>query len=343
MNQSRPNTFKVAQINAENLFLFLDQPTPRDWSKLSEKDWQKLSKATVSNKSLYKTLWLAETLKDIDADIVCVNEVGGLESLHNFAHLFLNDVYEAHLIEGNSNRGIDIGYLVKRSFTGKYELRTHKNRPLGFLYPHEIESNQFFASTQPEKVIQTHYFSRDCAELRVFKEGSQRPSLIVLLVHLKSKLDHDGIDPQGRLRRAAEARMTMNIYRELRQEFDPPVPMIVTGDFNGTARRSNLGEEFAELVRTDLESVMEIMGHEGEAAATQLIFSRSGGVQALEIDFIFISPELKEPLRQGAAEAYRYRSDLKVTLPLPTTLEQRLTLPSDHYPVVATFKNITSF
>ncbi|MBX3021962.1 MAG: hypothetical protein KF799_09825 [Bdellovibrionales bacterium] len=326
-------------MNAENLFLFLDEQSDRDWRKMSEKEWQKLSVATVPNKSLSKTLWLADTLLDINADIVCVNEVGGEESLRNFCRYFLGDTYTPHLLEGNSDRGIDIGYLVKKDFNAQIELRTHKNRPLQFLYPHDIQSNAHHATSAPEKVIKTHYFSRDCAELRVTAPGSDRPGLIVLLAHLKSKLDPDGIDPEGKSRRTAELRTLMDIYKEIRQEFQPAVPMIVAGDFNGCARRSNLTEEFQEMLTTDLESVIELAGHEGENAATQIIFSRSGGVSCMEIDFIFVSPELKPHLLTETVEVYRYRSDLRVPLPLPKTLEQRTYLPSDHYPVVATFTN----
>jgi endonuclease/exonuclease/phosphatase family metal-dependent hydrolase len=334
-----PNTFKIAQLNAENLFLFLDDPSPRDWSRVSEKEWQRLSRATVPNKPLSKTLWLAEALQDIDADIVCLNEIGGEESLSNFAKYFLQGKYRPHLIEGNSDRGIDIGYLIRADFAAQVELRTHKNRPLGFLYPHEIQSNAHFAETAPEKIVKTHYFSRDCAELRITSPGADRPAVILLLVHLKSKLDPDGIDPEGRGRRQAELNALLDIYRSVRAEFTPAVPVIVAGDFNGCARKSMLSEEFAALAQTDLEGVIELAGHRAEAAATQLIFSRSGGCQPMEIDFIFVSPELKEHLILEGSEVYRYRSDLRVPLPLPATLEQRLFLPSDHYPVVALFKN----
>lgn len=340
MSLASPNTFKIVQLNAENLFLYLDDPdVSRDWRKMSEKEWQRLSQATVPNKSLLKTLWLADTVLDINADIVCLNEVGGEESLRNFARHFLNGRYIPHLIEGNSDRGIDVGYLVKKEFLSRVELRSHKDRPLQFLYPHERETNLYFEGMEPEHRIKTHYFSRDCAELRIYDGDSKIPSLIVLLVHLKSKLDPDGIDPEGKQRREAEVKTLMGIYREVRAEFTPQVPVIVAGDFNGCARPGQLAEEFAELGKTDLESVIEIAGHEGDQAATQLQFNRGGGVNCLQIDFIFISPELKNYLIKEGVEVYRYRSDLKVPLPLPKTLDQRTYLPSDHYPVVATFNN----
>ncbi len=323
----RPNTFRIAQLNAENLFLFLDEPTERDWRKVSEKEWQKLSKASVPNKSLIKTLWLADSLLAIDADIVFLSEVGGEESIRNFATHFLKGAYTPHLIEGNSDRGIDIGYLVKKDFPYKVELKSYKNYPLKFNYPHEDEATR-----------RTHYFSRDCAELRVFKDGSTEPALVCLSVHLKSKLDPEGIDPEGKDRRTAELNALVEIYREIRSRPNPP-PVIVAGDFNGCARRANLAPEFAALTTTDLESMQDILERDGQEAATQLQFNRSAQIQWLQIDYIFMSPEVKANLIPNGCEVFRYRSELNVALPLPTTLDQRLHLPSDHYPVVATFTN----
>lgn len=338
MNVASPNQLKVVQLNAENLFLFLDSPDPQDWRNLSEKEWQRLSQASVPNKALSKVLWLAESLLDIDADIICLNEVGGEESIRNFAKHFLKDQYTAHLIEGNSDRGIDIGYLVRKTLPWRFELRTHKNRPLRFLYPHEEQSNAYHAGHAPEKIIKSHYFSRDCAELRVFSAGSERPAMILLLVHLKSKLDPDGIDPSGKGRRQAELRTVVEIYNEIRAEFTPKVPTLLAGDFNGCARQAQRAQEFADLDKTDLENVAELAGLSDEGSATQVLFARSGQVSVLEIDYIFVSPELKPHLILEECGPYRYRSDLKVALPLPKTFEQRTYLPSDHYPVVAKFK-----
>lgn len=331
-------TFKVAQLNAENLFLYLDETQDRDWRKMTEKEWQKLSRATVPNKSLTKTLWLADSLLQIDADVICLNEVGGLESIHNFNKLFLGNRYTPLLIEGNSDRGIDIGFLVKTSLNLKTDLRSHKDRPLGFIYPHEEQNNGFYKDSQPNKVVRSHYFSRDCAELRIL-DDSGRPQFFVLLVHLKSKLDPDGIDPEGKARRRAEVRTLVEIYNELRQGVAKNVPVVVTGDFNGCAKKMALAEEFQDLTKTDLEGITDLLGFDDERAATQIQFNRKGQIQHLQIDYIFISPELKTELINDKTEVFRYRSDLQVPLPLPTTLDQRLHLPSDHFPIVATFKN----
>lgn len=337
MSGVRPNTFKVVQLNAENLFLYLDNKSTRDWRQLSEKEWQKLSNATVANKSLSKTLWLADSLLHIDADLICLNEVGGLESLENFNRLFLNDRYTPYLIEGNSDRGIDVGYLLRKGLPLRAQIHTHKDRPLGFLYPHETQTHLF---QQDAPAIKSHYFSRDCSELRLFGENPERPAAVFLLVHLKSKLDPEGIDPQGRDRRRAEFNTLMEIYSEALARHTPPTPVILVGDFNGCARRDFLSEEFAELLKTDLQCVLESSGLKGSDAATQLQFNRGGGVTYVHIDFILIPTDLKSKLLTNETHVYRYLSDLRVPLALPTTLDQRLQMPSDHYPVVATFQNL---
>ncbi len=340
MSEVRPNTFKVVQLNAENLFLYLDDPKPRDWKTLSEKEWKKLSNASTPNKPLSKTLRLAESLLHVDADLICLNEVGGLESIHHFNNLFLGNHYVPYLIEGNSDRGIDVGYLVKRGLPLRAEILTHKDRPLDFLYPHEKQSNLFFQD-QPERQVATHYFSRDCSELRLFNPAdADKLSLVVLLVHLKSKLDPDGIDPYGTERRRAEFNCLLSIYRDLRAAQQPAVPVLVVGDFNGCARRDNLAKEFQELAETDLECALEVTGRSGPDVATQLQFNRNSNVTTLQIDFILISPELRPHLVAEQTHVHRYLSDLQVPLPLPTTLEQRLQLPSDHFPVVAVFRDL---
>jgi endonuclease/exonuclease/phosphatase family metal-dependent hydrolase len=222
--------------------------------------------------------------------------------------------------------------LVRKDLPLRVELRTHKDRPIQFLYAHERGKTQ-------DPGASSHYFSRDCAELKIYNAESSRPALIVLLVHLKSKLDPEGIDPQGRERRRAEMNTLIKIYHELRGDFTPAVPILIAGDFNGCARRDRLSEEFQALLSSDLESVVEAAGLAGEMAATQVQFNRNGQIHCMQIDFIFMSAELKTYLIPSGVEVYRYRSDLKVILPLPKTLEQRTLMPSDHYPVVATFKN----
>lgn len=319
---------RLMQLNAENLFIFLDEELPRTWRDLKESDWQALSRAAVPNKPLKKVLAIADTILDVLPHVVALNEVGGAESLKNFKRYFLNDLYEDYLVEGNSDRGIDVGYLVRRDWQKKFVFLSHKDRPIDFIYPHE------------EKIIPprpSHFFSRDCAELRVLGEDGA-PELILFLVHLKSKLDRDGIDPYGNLRRAAEVSTLVRIYNESRADF-PAAERVVMGDFNGIARNDFREPEFDVLYeKTDLANALEMAELEPEFATTQVQFSRSGGRELLQFDYIFLSESLRSKLIKEETYVYRFKNDMGIHSSLPTNFDEKLLQPSDHYPVVVTLR-----
>jgi len=318
------------QLNAENLFLFLDQELPPDWKTLKESDWQALSKASVPNKPLKKTLALAEAVLDVFPHVVAVNEVGGMESLRHFNRLFLEDRYEEYLVEGNSDRGIDVGYLVRRDWKKKIVFRSHRERPIDFLYPHERGGKSTKTS---------HLFSRDCAELRIFSdEISPIPALILFVVHLKSKLDPQGIDPYGNRRRAAEAQALVKIYLESQKEF-PASSRVVLGDFNGIARFDQREPEFNVIYeQTDLKNALELAGLEKEFSTTQVQFSRMGLRELLQFDYVFLSQDLHDKLVEGETFVYRYKNDMGIYSSLPMNFDEKLMQPSDHYPVVVTLE-----
>lgn len=336
MSIQLPNTLKMMQLNAENLFVFIDHEPTKPIEDMTEKEWKSLSSATVLNKPLLKCRWLAESILDNDPDIVFLNEVGGLESIHNFNKHFLKNCYVPYLIEGNSDRGIDIGYLVHKRLPYRFELITHKDRPLNFLYPHEKQME-----LGSPGALKSHYFSRDCLELRVFnaeKISNEKPEFICFLVHLKSKLDPEGIDPQGKDRRTAELKTLVDIYKESVATF-PDVPKVVAGDFNGYAAKDNCHDEFKLLhEETDLAEVFALSGKPLEQCYTQIQFLRSGSVMGLHIDYIFLSSHWHKNVVAEDTYVYMYRSDLKVKLPYPATFEQRQHLPSDHHPVVTKIK-----
>lgn len=317
---------KLMQLNAENLFIFFDEELPENWKELQESDWQKLSYASVPNKPLKKTLALADVIRNEKPHVIGLNEVGGMESLRNFNRYFLNDLYEEHLIEGNSDRGIDVGYLVRKDWGKEVKLLSHKDREINFLYPHE-------RILKPSR--SSHLFSRDCAELRVLGRDG-RPQLILFLVHLKSKLDREGIDPYGNLRRAAEVLALVEIYEESKDLF-PDAHRVVLGDFNGIARGDVREPEFDVLYeRTDLKNALELAGLDKEYSTTQVQFLRSGGRELLQFDYIFLGESLQERLVKEETYVYRYKNEMGIHSALPTNFDEKLLLPSDHYPVVVT-------
>lgn len=282
-------------------------------------------------KPVEKIEWVARTLKEIDADIIMLCEVGGLQSLDLFNSRFLGDQYFSALLPGNSDRGIEMGYLIHKRLPLFHQIISHKDRPLDFNYPHEILEHKKSAGE-----LKLHKFSRDIAELRLLQD--QKIKFIVLLVHLKSKLDKEGIDFNGALRRKAELQGLVETYNQRRSEF-PGVPIIVAGDFNGMAQRHSLEPEFHSLYeKTDLEDVLEVINEPAERRFSYFHFNRENVREASQLDYIMLPPELHALVKKEESGIYHYRDPQGVLIPYPQDSFQRYALPSDHYPVVATLK-----
>lgn len=329
-------SLKFCLINAENLFLMFDHPVPAHFEKLEEGQWQKLSTSVYENKPLFKLKHLARTLLEINADIIMLCEVGGLESLKNFNHLFLKDAYTPILVEGNSDRNIDVGYLIRKNQPYYYDLLSHKNRDLNFLYPHEITSKN---NNYPLK-IQSHKFSRDCAELRLFSRDIEKPFLIILLTHLKSPLDPERIDPNGAERRTAELKACLEIHNELALQF-PDCPIIFAGDLNGHASSQNTDPEFKALYQmTALKDIFEIANVNPLNRYTFYQVRSGFRSDGRQIDYCFINEKFKSLLNLQSVCVADFKDEFGSPLRKPETLDQKLSLPSDHYPVVFNLDNI---
>jgi len=319
---------KLMQFNLENFFLYLDNCKSHDLEGMNETHWQDLTHSAEKLKPLKKAQEIAELILRLVPDIVLCCEMGGLESAENFCKLFLKSKYEAHLIEGNSNRGIDVGYLIRKDLKLKTLLISHKDRPINFLYEHEKNSEK-----------KTHYFSRDVAELRIFGNDGQSLKLVLLGVHLKSKLDLDGVDPFGKSRRAAEFKTLLEIYSEVVSESTGKVPIVIGGDFNGIASSLNTETEFKSLYdQTQLIDVLEISSVEPEQRVTQVTFDSLGKAKPIQIDYFFIDQKFKNLVVTEQTKVFRFEEVPGIEKPLPLNIDQRAKMPSDHYPVLLGLK-----
>lgn len=332
---------KVLLLNAENLFLLSDQKLTLDHLSLTEAAWQKLSTSIYDNKSLLKLRALAHIFKTENPDLILFCEVGGLESLKNFNHLFLNDAYSPALIEGNSDRHIDVGFLVRKEIGFYFDVISNKNRSLNFLYPHEIEYNRHHQNSESAKLYTSHKFSRDVAELHFFEKDPNKPFLITLLTHLKSRLDPQFVDPNGFERRRAELGSLVEIYQELETKYKGQVPILVAGDFNGQATKQEPEPEFAELYsKTNLIDVCDLASLSKEQRATYFQVSRSNRAEGRQIDYCFLSPRLQAHLKPGSVRVHRYQDHKGLPLDPPTSLDAKSLLPSDHYPLIFELEQI---
>ncbi len=311
---------KFLLLNAENLFLLFDQkPSAEDLDKLDENQWQKLSTSLYDNKPLHKLKELKSLILAQKPDIIMLCEVGGVESLNNFNEYFLDQQYSAALIEGNSDRHIDVGFLVSKKLSFYFDLQSNKNWPIQFNYDPQGPSLKF---------------SRDVAELRLFSANRDQPFLILLLTHLKSHLDPERVDAQGQKRRTAELKALLEIQKELRKNY-PQTPFIVAGDFNGNASRHMTDPEFVDLyTETEWEDVFELSKIKSELRWTFYQVRSGGGRQdGKQLDYVFLSPELHSLLKTDTCRVLRYKDEYGFDKDWPLTLDAKLQLPSDHYPV----------
>ncbi len=319
-------TLRLGLFNAENLFLLFEQEIPPHYLKLNEAQWQKLSNPNCENKPLAKCIEIAQLIRANTPDIMMLCEVGGLESLKNFNRLFLEDQYYIALLEGNSDRHIDVGFLIKKQTDYYFDISTNKNRPL--------------LPTTALAPASAQFFSRDCAELRLFKKNKDEPFLAILLTHLKSRLDPEKIDPGGTERRSAELRTTIQIYKELRQQH-PGLSILLCGDMNGYAGRQNTDAEFLPLYQeTDLEDILELANVTIDKRSTFYQIKNSARVEGKQIDYCFISGNLKNNLLKDSIEVYRFKDQFGFAIDEPKTLFDKSKLPSDHYPLFFTLENL---
>ena len=325
---------KIAILNAQNLFL-LDNPSEYQ-RKTSLKRFQ-------YNKPLLKTVELSKAIKEIDPDILMIMEVGGEESLNNFNKNFLDNHFVVSLIPGNSDRGIELGFLIRRKMPFSYDHYTHKNRLIDFNYLFEKKENERRKNINLPIIHKSHKFSRDLAELRIYsKENKELPKMILLLVHLKSQLDIYGNDKNGRGRREAELKTLVNVYIKLEKKFNYKVPIIVGGDFNGNAQSSHTDDEFKYLYeKTDLKDILEFINLPPERRTTLIGPHSEYGLKNPQFDFIFISEKYKNKISLERSGIYYYKNP-KTGVPLPYPQEERdmKDFPSDHYPLALQLKDL---
>ena len=269
-----------------------------------------------------------------------ISEVGGEESLFNFNNKYCNNYFSPTLIKGNSDRGIELGFLIKRGMPFSYSHYTHKNRSIKFNYEFEKKENEKKKKLNLPPLYKPHKFSRDIAELRVFPKGKNEvPAFILLFVHLKSQLDFGGYDENGSKRRGAELKTLIDVYLSLQKKYNNKVPILIGGDFNGNAQLSNHDPEFQYLYeKTDLRDILELLNLPKEQKSTLLLPTSVHKNSTLQFDYLFISQKLKRFVRQKSSGIYYYKNpETGVPLPFPQEENEMRHFPSDHYPLVLDF------
>ncbi len=285
----------------------MDHYKGEDLHTISNKDWQSLSLGnTTPNKHIQKIEDAAKVIKDIDADIYLLCEVGGPESLNNFNSYFLKNEYDVIAFEGTSRRSLDVGFLVKKDLSKNITSIDNKNI----------------------KLSDQSYFSRSLGEIHLIRDNEVQ--MVLLLTHLKSKLTAEG-DFQGLSKRALEIKGLNKHIKSIQQSFNNP-KVILAGDLN-----SDL-EDLRLMKLMDLDNFLDLKSSSVEDKCTHIYFGST--IAYHQFDYIFTTKNMRDLLDLNNSYVYRFKNDYGDVLKLPEILSEKFQHPSDHYPVVLQLKNL---
>ena len=203
-------------------------------------------------------------IKAVAADVLAVVEAEDRVALMQFSEQVLrkldSEPYdEIMLIDGNDDRGIDVGLMTTNGYS------------IGLMRSHVADMRE-----NGERV-----FSRDCPEYAV--RTPQGETIWVLPNHFKSK--YGGNDPAAISKRSDQARRTAAIYENLRAEGHDKV--VILGDLNDTPDAVPLQPL---LAGTDLRDVSTHPSFATGAFAGTGTFGL--GNDSNKIDYLLLSPAL---------------------------------------------------
>ncbi len=300
---------KILTWNVENLFIlpeFVDASS--ESGLLFPADLDNWLKPTAKIKEL------AATINRYDPDIVFLQEVGGNHAFEVFARKYLEERYSVAHLMGNSERGIEVGYLIKKESHLNFELISHAKHRLDLSHIKHPNINYH------------HFFERNVLELKL-KEGPF--SLSLFGVHLKSGFDPTGKDPGGRLKRKAEVQGLVEIVEHRMQEEGGEY--ILLGDFNATAAPENYSEEFAPLFKlTGIHELLSTLKVPRSERATFLHTTQ----REIQLDYIFFSPGCLNFIDRQTSGLVYPRDIGGGPFRWPTSTAFKQGLPSDHLPLL---------
>jgi len=220
--------------------------------------WLELQREAVDETATRNT---ARVIRDIAAHVLGVVEAEHRISLKRFNENVLPAVdgssyEEVMLIDGNDDRGIDVGLLVRPPVTIA-RMRSHVD----------------------DRYNGQRIFSRDCPEYELVIDGGA--TVLVLVNHFKSK--GYGMPAESNARRRQQARRVAEVYTARRSAGVDNI--VVLGDLNDTPDSDPLSPLLANTDLRDISTHPRFIGD-----------SRPGtyrnGTASDKIDYILLSPSL---------------------------------------------------
>jgi endonuclease/exonuclease/phosphatase family metal-dependent hydrolase len=244
---------------------------------------------------------IARIIGLLDADVLCVVEAEDRVSLKHFNEDVLPKVNVAPfnhvmLIDGNDDRGIDVGIMTKQGY--------------------EIVRMLSHVDDKDDRGV---IFSRDCAEYEI--KTVQGNTLLLLINHFKSKGYGDFAEAAAKRQR--QAKRVRAIYEErIRGGYDY---IAVVGDLNSSPDEPPM----APLIREGA-TLTDIMVHpkfEGDGRPG----THGNGDKSSKFDYILMSPKLSTKVIEGKIERRGVWGGKNGTLfPHLETIKMKTDAASDH-------------
>lgn len=266
--------------------------------------WVELKTETVNGVATEMT---AKVIREVNADLLAVIEAEDRIALARFNDQLLKPIQATYggimLIDGNDDRGIDVGFLTKK--------------------PSMIES---IVSHVDDAKSGKRIFSRDCVEFTVRISDTKR--ILVMVNHFKSKGFGNQADSDAK--RKAQAQRVRDIYDLRRAQ---GVKMIaIVGDFNDTPNSNPLKPLLAQ--GSDLKDIFDHPTFQGDGRPGTF----GNGTATNKIDFILLSPELFSRVTGGGIERRGVWGGTNGTLfPHFPEITKKVQAASDHAAIFADF------
>lgn len=231
--------------------------TGKDWDGEVEFKREKFSEVGRKN--------TAKVIRSVEAHVACVVEAEDRPTLKAFDGHLLNYRFKYEmLLDGNDNRGIDVGI--------------YSQFPLGGIWTHMFD-----------KKGSRRIFSRDCPEYEILLPNDK--SLFVLCNHLKSKgYDFDGTADERRKSQAEAIAKILKKRYDLSKDW-----VIVAGDLNDTPGSNPL----APLMNVpNLFDVLKLQF--GNDFSKRWTYHYRGKFD--QIDYVLISKPLKSVFKSAGVE-----------------------------------------
>lgn len=270
----------------------------------------------------------AQVIRDLDADVLCLQEVDDLKTLKWFHDRYVRRAvrqpYEHFaLLEGNDSRGIDVAVMARRGFP--FAVRSHSALSYADLGLFNEGLKRF--NLAPQSPV----FKRDCLEVTLEMEGG---GLTLFVCHFKSM----GEDRERTLPiRLAESRAVRRLIEMRFGQRAASASWAIVGDLNDYRAKRALDvdpDKLDDVGQSGIDPLFEDgFSHNVVERLPRLdrwTHFWSGGREMSQLDYILVSPALAR--RNPNALPRIERRGLPFRVPWPKTDVEPA--PGDRYPRV---------